>query len=154
VTGPVYHGWNHRPKLRGGSDPLPPVGHFEIKVFADTNALDGTLDDIARIVSTGDGKFIFAIPQDLDGCELVHAAGYVTVAGAVTVQVRNITQAYDFLSTRITVDSGEFSSYTAVTEPVITPDQLVATGDRIAIDVDAADGTAEGLGVILMFAYP
>jgi hypothetical protein len=28
----------------------------------------------------------------------------------------------------------------------------VTTGDLIAVDVDAADGTAEGLGVILVFA--
>jgi hypothetical protein len=153
VTGPVYHGWNHRPKSRGGSDPLPPLGHFEIKVFADPDALDGNVDSAATVVSTGDSKFVFAIPQDLHLCELVHAACYVTVAGAVTVQIRNVTQAYDFLSTRITVDTGEFSSYTAATQPVITPDQTVATGDLIAIDVDAADGTAQGLGVILMYAF-
>jgi hypothetical protein len=110
MSGPNYHGWTHRSALRGGSDPLHPLGHFEIKVFADPNALDGNLDAAARIVSTGDGKFIFMIPNDLDGCELVHAAVYVTVAGAVTVQIRNITQAFDFLSTKLTVDAAEFSS--------------------------------------------
>ena len=121
-------------------------------MFADPNALDGNVPDIARIVSTGDGKFIFVIPEDLDGTELVHAAAYVTVAGAVTVQIRNITQAFDFLTTKITVDASEFSSYTAATPPVIDDDLVVDKGDRIAIDVDVADGTAEGLGVILMFA--
>ena len=121
-------------------------------MFADTNALDGNLPDNARVVAVGDGKFIFAIPHDLDQAELVHAAAYVTVAGAVTVQIRNVTGAYDFLSTKITIDSGEFTSYTAAAPPVIDDTKFVDKGDLIAVDVDAADGTAEGLGVILQFA--
>lgn len=150
MTLPAHHGWTHRPRFLGGSDQIA-IGHYEIKVFADTNALDGNLPDEARIVDVGDGKFIFVIPRDLHGYELLHAHAYVTVAGAVTVQIRNITQAYDFLTTKITVDSGEYSSYTAATQPVIDDDLVVLTGDRIAIDVDAADGTAEGLGVTLIF---
>lgn len=152
MAGPFHHAWSHRPRWLGGTDPAVPLGFFEIKVFADTNALDGNLPDEARIVDTGDGKFIFVIPHDLDQAELVHAAAYVTVAGSCTVQIRNITQAYDFLTTPITIDGGEFSSYTAGTPPVIDEDRLVDKGDRIAIDVDAADGTCEGLGVILQFA--
>jgi hypothetical protein len=75
------------------------------------------------------------------------------VAGAVTVQLRNVTEAHDFLSTPITIDSGEFTSYASATEPVINAANAeVTTGDLIAVDVDAADGTAEGLGVILVFA--
>lgn len=148
----VKHGWTHRPRLEGGTDPLPPRGVYEIKVFADRDSLDGNLDDTAIVVSTGDGKFVFWIPEDLDHTELVHVAAGVSVAGAVTVQIRNITQAFDFLSTKVTIDSAEFTSYTAATPPVITASQPVAKGDRIAIDVDAADGTAEGLGVILEFA--
>lgn len=151
---PAYHGWGHRPVELGGPDPLIPLGRYEIKVFADRNALDGELPDSAIIVSTGNGKFIFPIPQDLHKAELVHAAAGVSVAGAVTVQIRNITQAnLDLLSTEITIDAGEFTSYAVgTTEPVITPDQPVEVGDMIAIDVDAADGTAEGLAVILVFA--
>lgn len=148
---PEYHAWTHRPRTRGGSDPLPAIGYFEIKVFADRDALDGNLPDEAIVVSTGDAKFVFAIPRDLDGCELHHAAAFVSVAGAVTVQIRNVTGAYDFLTTKVTIDSGEFTSYTAATPPVIDDDLVVTKGDRIAVDVDAADGTAEGLGVILHF---
>lgn len=151
-SGPDFHAWTHRPKKLGGTDPLPPRGYFEIKVFADTNALDGNLPDTARIVSTGDGKFVFVIPEDLDQTELVHAAAFVSVAGAVTVQIRNVTAAYDFLTTAITIDSGEYTSYTAATPPVIDTTKIVDVGDRISIDVDAADGTAEGLGIILQFA--
>ena len=129
-------------------------GHFECKLFADRNALDGNLPDTAIVVSTGDGKFVIdPIPEDLDGTQLVHAAAGVSAPGAVTVQLRNITQSnLDLLSTRITIDSGEYSSYTAATPPVIIASQPVATGDRIAIDVDAASGAPEGLSVVLRFA--
>lgn len=149
---PTLHAWTHRPKNQGGTDPQPPRGHFEIKVFADRDALDGNLPDSSIVVSTGDAKFVFWIPDDLDNTELVGAAAGVSVAGTVTVQIRNVTQAFDFLSTKITIDSGEYTSYTAAIPPVITANQPVAKGDRIAIDVDAAGGTAEGLGVLLEFA--
>jgi hypothetical protein len=120
------------------------MGLFEIKVFSDT-----------QTVETGDGKFIFAIPSDLDGLRLVDADAYVTTvssSGTPTVQIRNVTDSVDILSTRITIDASEFTSYTAATPPVInTANDDVATGDRIAIDVDVAGTGARGLGVILRF---
>ena len=152
MTLPGHHGWAHRPRWLGGADPDTPIGLFEIRVFADRGALDGNLPDEAIVVSTGDGKFVFPIPHDLDQAELVHAAAGVSLAGAVTVQIRNVTGAYDFLSTKVTIDSGEFTSYTAAAPPVIDDTKFVDKGDLIAIDVDAADGTAEGLAVILHFA--
>jgi hypothetical protein len=152
VALPGHHGWAHRPRWLGGADPDTPLGFYEIKVFADPNALDGNLPDEARIVVVGDGKFIFMVPHDLDQAELVHVAAFVTVAGSCTVQLRNVTQAYDFLSTKVTIDAAEFTSYTATTPPVIDDTKLVDKGDLIAIDVDAADGTCEGLGVVVQFA--
>lgn len=108
------------------------------------------------LVTTGDGKLIFLIDSSLNGLNLTGAQAYVTTvssSGTPTVQIRNVTDAVDMLSTRITVDVSEFSSYTAATPPVIngaTDD--VATGDRIAIDVDVAGTGTMGLGVILTFA--
>lgn len=124
------------------------MGFFEIKVFADRNALDGNLDDTAIIVSTGDAKFVFAIPHDLDQSELVHAAAYVTEDGDVEVMIRNVTGAYDFLTAPITVSG----SYAELAGDDIDDTKIVDKGDLIAVDVDAADGICEGLGVILQFA--
>jgi hypothetical protein len=144
---PSYHGWTHRPKFRGGTDPTPIYPVLFIKVFADT-----------KLVAAGDGKFIFAVSDDMDGMVLIDADAYVTTvssSGAVNVQIRNITQATDMLSTAITIDAGETTSYTATTAPVVnaaTNDVTVA--DLIAIDVDAAGSGAKGLGVILEFADP
>lgn len=136
------HGRRH---ARGGSDPIPNPAQFDIKIFAD----DGTL-------STGDGKFIFAIPSDLNGANLISAQAYVTTvssSGTPTVQIRNVTDAVDMLSTRITIDASEYTSYTAAAASVVdTAHDDVATGDRIAIDVDVAGTGAKGLGVILEFS--
>ncbi len=153
MTGPSYHGWTHRPKRVGGSDPDPPLGHYEIKVFADPNALDGNLPASATDVSIGDGKFVFEIPEDLDGTRLVVARAFLSTVGAgdCVVQISNITQAADMLTDPITIDTGDLSSKTSASPVVIdTSANEVADGDQIRIDVDTASG--QGLGVILMFA--
>jgi hypothetical protein len=148
----VYHGWTHRPHWLGGSDPSRPLGFYEIKVFADATALDGLLPATATDVSVGDGKFVFAIPRDLDGTELVHAEAYITTTGSiVTVQIRNITKAVDMLNPKITIEAGEYSSLDATTQPVVIDAAAeVEMADLIAIDVDTAGG--KGLGVKLVFA--
>lgn len=149
----VYHGGTHRPKLFGGTDPLRPLGYYEIKVFADANALDGLLPAQATDVVTGDGKFIFAIPEDLHGTDLVRAHAFITTAGSlVQVQIRNVTQGHDMLSTKVSIDAGDFTSYASATPPVVNQANAeVEEGDLIAIDVDAAGGGAQGLGVMLVF---
>ena len=142
-----YHGWTHRPKRRGGTDPLSPSAVLFIKVFSDT-----------QTVTTGDGKFIFACSNDMDGMNLVDADAYVTTvssSGTPTVQIRNITQTSDMLTTKITIDASEFTSYTATTAPVIdTGNDDVAVANLIAVDVDVAGTGAKGLGVILTFEMP
>ncbi len=144
MPGPEYHGWTHVPAKQGGTDPLPIRASYEMKVFSDTTVL-----------TTGDGKFIFEIPADLDGMNLVDVRAFVTTvssSGLPTVQIRNVTQAVDMLTTKITIDASEKSSRTAATAAVIdTSNDDVADGDQIAIDVDVAGTGAKGLGVILVF---
>lgn len=119
----------------------------EIKVMDDTTT-----------VTTGDGKVIFCIPASLGGCDLTAAHAFVTTvssSGLPTVQIRNVTQTADMLTTKITIDVSEFTSYSAAAAPVIdTGNDDVATGDLIAVDVDVAGTGAKGLGVILTFTLP
>ena len=138
---------NHEKRV-GILEAVPSFGNYEIKVVADASAL-----------ATGDGQFIFAIPSDLNGTDLLDAQAFVTTvatgATLITVQIRNVTQTADMLSTRITIDASEFTSYTAATPRVINvANSGVVTGDLIAIDVDAVGNTTpgQGLGVILRFA--
>jgi hypothetical protein len=106
-------------------------------------------------VITGDGRFIFAIDEDVGGRSLTKVEIYVTTvssSGIVRVQIRNITGAGDMLSTRVQIDAGEFHSKDASTVYVINvANATVAHGDRIAIDVDDAGTGAKGLGVSLTF---
>lgn len=120
-------------------------GSFQIKVVDDNTTL-----------TTGDGKAIFCIPSSLNGLNLTSAQAFVSTvssSGLPTVQIRNVTDSVDMLSTKISIDASEFTSYTAATPSVIdTTKDDVATGDRIAIDVDVAGTGAKGLGVLLTFA--
>ena len=59
------------------------------------------------------------------------------------------------LSTRITIDINESTSYTAATPSVVDPaNDDVATGDVILIDVDVAGTGAKGGIAILEFQLP
>lgn len=118
-----------------------------IKVFSDL-----------QTVTTGDGKFIFEVSRDMDGTNLVEIEIYVTTvstSGLPTVQIRNITQAADMLTTKVSIDANEKNSKDAATQPVIDlNNDDVAWGNHIAIDVDVAGTGAMGLGVILTFRFP
>lgn len=108
---------------------------------------------------TGDGAAFFRIPSVMNGWNLVGVAANVYTAGTTgttDIQIRNVTDAVDMLSTKITIDSGETDSSTAATPPVINAAaDDVATGDKIAIDVDAVSTTAaQGLFVEMIFQLP
>lgn len=130
--------------MPGGEDPILIV--LERKCITDTTTL-----------ATGDGLFQWPITADLDETHLIDAhAGVSTVSssGTITVQIRNKTRSVDMLSTAITIDSGEFTSYTAATPSVVDdtgspPRSGVSRGDIIAVDVDGAGSGAKGLSVIL-----
>jgi hypothetical protein len=134
----------HRDRIRALEAAGVGGAEYQIKVFLDRLTL-----------LTGNDKIIFLIPESLDGLNLLDAQGYITTvssSGVVTVRLRNITQGVNMLSTAITIDVGEFSSYTAAAPPVVDPlASEVATADRIAVDVDVAGTGAKGLGVIVTF---
>ncbi len=75
---------------------------------------------------------------------------------ATDIQIANVTQAADMLTTKCTVDSTETDSSTAAAAPVIdSANDDVATADQIRIDVDAVSTTAaKGLYVELTFQNP
>lgn len=112
-------------------------------------------------VATGDGAgdVFFRIPSTMNGMDLVAVAAMVDGAGTTgttDIQIHNVTQAADMLTTKITIDSAETDSSTAATAAVIdTANDDVATGDKLRIDVDAVSTTAPtGLLVELQFRLP
>lgn len=109
-------------------------------------------------LTTGDGKMYFTVPPLLNGMNLVDADAMVITAstsGLPTIQIRNVTDGVDMLSTPITIDANENNSYTASTQPVIdTDNDDLDTADVLRIDVDGAGTGTKGLQVVLTFRFP
>ena len=113
----------------------------------------------ATNVTTGDGKFYYVVPSSLNGMNLVGVHGRAITAGTtgtMDVQIANVTDTVDMLSTKLTWDSTEAGTNTAATPVVIdTTKDDVATNDLLRIDVDAAQTTpAQGMIITLTFSLP
>jgi hypothetical protein len=125
--------------------------------------------DFATDTATGDGKFYFTVPAELNGMVLVGVTAHVTTVG--TTNTLNVDLArcatvatgstcsgtvVDVLSTNLTVDSNESKSATAAAAAVIdTANDDVATDQVIRVDVDAVHTTpAKGLILTLTFRLP
>lgn len=117
---------------------------FYIKAIAEDVALE-----------TGDGLIYITIPPVFNGKNLLvpQAAIYtVSSSGVVSIQIHNVTDSVDMLSTALTIDAGEYNSYTAATSAVVDSNyDDVATGDRLRIDIDGAGTGVKGLDIILSF---
>jgi len=112
--------------------------------------------DFTTQVTVGDGKMYFHIDPSLAGMNLVDVHAEVITAGTTgttDIQVHNLTQAADMLTTKLTIDSAETGSDTAATPAVIdTANDDVAENDLIRIDCDAVSTSApQGLLVTLGF---
>jgi hypothetical protein len=110
-------------------------------------------------MATGNGQSYFQVPAALNGCDLVEIYAIVSTAGTTgtaLIQLHNLTQAADMLSTLINIETGETKSSDATTQPVIdTSNDDVVSGDILRIDVDAIHTTpAKGLSVVAGFRRP
>ena len=104
--------------------------------------------------SVGNGITHVTIPSTLDGKNLLSAQAHVYTAGTgstTTVQLHNLTDGQDMLSTAITIDSGEKESSTAATPSVTGAYGGVSTADVIRIDVDVVATNTLGLEVRMVF---
>jgi hypothetical protein len=104
--------------------------------------------------SVGNGITHVTIPSTLDGKNLFTAQAHVYTAGTgslTTVQLHNLTDGQDMLSTAITIDSGEKDSSTAATPSVTGAYNGVSTADVIRIDVDVVATNTLGLEIRMVF---
>jgi len=111
-------------------------------------------------VTTGDGvcNVKYTVPSLMNGWNLVGCGISVDTAstsGTPTVQIYNLTQTADMLTTRITIDENELTSYSAATAMVIdTSNDDVATSDRLRFDIDTAGTGTKGLQIDLVLQLP
>jgi len=105
--------------------------------------------------STGDGITHVVIPSPLNTRKLQSAEAHVYTVGTggtiTTVQLYNLTDSVDMLSTPITIDLNEKDSSTAATPHVVGPNNTVETGDVIRIDVDEVATGTLGLEIRMIF---
>lgn len=139
-------GWN-------GNDFVVPTGGF----FKGDKSVQISVVDPATALATGDGKFYFLIDSTLNGYKLTSVLASVITAGTTNtldIQIANVTDAVDILSTKLTVDSTETSSLTAATPAVINAANAnVSTMDLLRIDIDAIHAVpTQGLIVVLLFS--
>lgn len=109
-------------------------------------------------LSSGNGQGWFTVPPWLNGKTLRSVYAACTTAstlGAVIVQLANVTDGYDMLSTAVTLDVSEKTSTTAATAAVIdtaTSHDVVSTDDVLRVDVDSAGANVQNLQITLGFS--
>ena len=118
------------------------------------------LIDSATALTTGDGfsGVNFFIGEHLDGFNLIDAQACVNTAstsGTPTFQIHNVTDSADMLSTAITIDASDKTSYTASAASAVddTKDD-VAKGDELRFDCDVKGSSTAGAVIIMRFAKP
>ena len=107
-------------------------------------------------VATGNGAQYFVLPSNLDGMNLVDAYATLVTAGSgsgtTDIQIHNVTDAQDVLSTKITIGTTDKTANDGV---INTTYDDVDSWDEWRIDVDAVTSTAgKGLIVTLIFRLP
>lgn len=107
-------------------------------------------------ISIGNGQLFFCVPAYLAGQIVDFDISIITASssGLVTVQMANCgnnpaATGTDILSTRATIDVGEYDSMHAASQPAITNPNIVS-GDFLRIDVDVAGTGAKGLDVFFV----
>lgn len=154
-------------KTAGGSEELLRCTSVSPITFVSTEgglagherAVQVIVFDFTTDTATGNGKFYFHIDSRLAGMNLVDVHAEVITAGTtgtLDVQIHNVTQAADMLSTKLTIDSGETGSDTAAAPAVIdAANDDVVENDVLRVDVDAVHTTpAKGLMLTLGFRTP
>lgn len=110
-------------------------------------------DPLGSDLSIGDGKAYFTVPLSMNGLNIISANASVSTvssSGTPTIQIARIRSGtpIDVLSTAVTIDVSEYSSYTADVPAVVnTSNDDLVTGDFLRVDLDVAGTGAKGLNV-------
>jgi len=127
----------------------PPSRIVVLKVVADD----------AAFPSVADGVMYFTVPPELNGYKLTSIGAHVYSASdggtAINIDLFNVTDGQDMLSTALTIDNNETDSSTANTPAAINASyDDVATADVLRIDINQEGANAEGCEIRMGFTYP
>lgn len=112
---------------------------FLIKLFGETEAVTASFD------------LIFAAPLSVDGLYLDNLEAFVSTAGttSTTVDIFNVTQNVDMLTTNLTILANQ--KHSSPTYVLNNRYKQVFWKDQLRIRVVTAGSGAKGLGVMLEF---
>jgi len=131
-----------------------------VKKTAFANTIQNRIVQIkvnSSAISVGTGKAKIFIPVELNNARLTAAEACLvtpSTSGLPTIDIYNFTTGFSMLSTQITIDANENTSYTAATRPVIntaSSRDLVTTGTIVGVNINGAGNGAAELSVILTF---
>lgn len=100
--------------------------------------------------AVGDDNIQIPIPAVMNGWNLTGVKGYVNTAGdtgTMTVQIENVTQTADMLSTPLTFASAATADNGSAV--IDTDDDDIATGDIISINIDTIHTVTPAIGLIV-----
>lgn len=132
--------------------------YFTAAIYAEIDVKYSTIIVLSPIMvcAVGDGQVQIPIPAALDGWLLTGVKGWVNTAGntgTMTVQIENVTQSEDMLSTLLTFASGATVDNGSAAIDATKDD--VASGNIISINIDTVHATpALGLFVELKWEKP
>jgi hypothetical protein len=109
-------------------------------------------DPNGAALTTGNGKAWWTVPAELSGYKITDVDASNTTpstSGLPTIQLTNNTTTNAVLSTPVTIDVNEATSYTAAAPAVINAaNSTVATGHQLRVDVTVAGTGTKGLSVL------
>lgn len=124
-----------------GPDPIP--ARFCIQLSAEDEAPD-----------SGDGLWHLPVEPDWAGTYLRSAEAFVRTAGSgvTQIQLHNLGEAADLLTSRIEIDASENFSWDSTPRSEVDEDmEALELGDVIRVDMDAVGSGIEGLKLLLSF---
>ena len=113
------------------------------------------VSDYETSITVKDDVVIIPVPASLNGKNILSVQGFLVVpssSGTPTIQLVRYHEGspVDVLSTSLTIDVSEYSSYTAAVPSVVnTSNDLLSTGDFLSVNIDVAGTNAKGLSVVI-----
>lgn len=122
------------------------VAEALLPALARHQAMQVAVSDQTTALTTGTGKMTFRMPFSMSLTRVRASVNTASSSGVVTVDINK--NGSSILSTKLTIDASEKTSFTAAT-PVVISDATLADDDEITIDIDTAGTGAKGLVVTL-----
>lgn len=125
-----------------------PFTDDEREKLTDIGSTESIILDVSRdettALTTGTAKYTFRMPYDF---KLITPKDSVTTAptgSGITVDINK--NGTSILSTKLTIDATEKTSFTAAT-PAVISDNILEEDDEITIDIDVVGSTIAGAGL-------